>query len=389
MKMSQQYVLVKLSSLKQLFIFRLKKLKRSILKRILRKKILEPLLKDKLTIVSENFLYEKIKLEEDIEIYFNKIACETDVRGIGRVSRKLLSELKKYEVKNTSHKELSVKKVYFYSSIHLCEKNLPKPSVVLVHDVIPLIFKNHFKHLDTHHLWYTPQFKRNLQEATRIVTISHSSAKDISENLGVPLEKITVIYNGLDPMVSDCNTFLQITTSPFILYIGDFSDYHKNIQIILNSLNDPRLKEFKLVIVSSSSSVKNFFHNHSYSLVKDKIHVLKNLSDSLLAYVISKASALVCPSLYEGFGLPILEAISLGTPAICSKRPAMTELFHDAVMFVDPFSSDEWVEAIIKINTDLVFKEKLISRAKKVASQYNWNATTKRLIKVLKEAASS
>jgi glycosyltransferase involved in cell wall biosynthesis len=105
------------------------------------------------------------------------------------------------------------------------------------------------------------------------------------------------------------------------------------------------------------------------------------------ADIIHAAITLVFPSLYEGFGLPPFEAAFLDTPAICSTRPAMTELLEHACLFCDPDDPKQWANAIDQYASDAQLREKMASKAKAIAQQLSWKKSAQNFVKVLNNMA--
>ena len=308
-----------------------------------------------------------------------------DLRGIGRVSNQLLSEFRTF---TTSIKDLddsgstqSRTKIYFYSSCHWCPDQLPNRSVVMIHDVIPMLFPEKFPAESNE--WLI-RYKPIAQQAEAVVTISHSSARDISELLEIPLERIHVVYNGVSalPVGEACS--INLPTNPYIVFLGSH-DKHKNADIILKAMKDPALDSISLVFIGDNKSLISRVKN--LNLI-DRVHFLGIVEDSEIGFIISQAKALVFPSYYEGFGLPPLEAALLGTPSICSNRPAMNEIMDGVALFADPDSPEDWVNAIGRMLVPELRNELILS-ARSRAEEFTWEKAALEYMKILKEAAAS
>jgi glycosyltransferase involved in cell wall biosynthesis len=107
------------------------------------------------------------------------------------------------------------------------------------------------------------------------------------------------------------------------------------------------------------------------------------LKDREIGFIVSKALALVFPSIYEGFGLPPLEAAMLGTPSICSSRPAMTELMDGVALFASPDKPEEWAQSIKMLRDNALFRNKLGLLAKKRAETFSWKTCSESLVEEL------
>ena len=307
----------------------------------------------------------------EFDILFSSIPLR-DMRGIGRVSQELLLNLQHlskelYESQIFSKND-NRSKIYFYSSIHWCPKKLPKNSVILIHDVIPLIFKQRFP---AQAVEWDKKFKAIALQASQLITISHTSADDISKHLNISRDLIKVIHNGVKkiPINRDCK--VRLPQSPFLLFLGSM-DKHKNIEIVFKAMQDINLSHISLVMIGDCVGSKKLAKKYDLS---NRIHVVGRLKDSDVGYAMSKAIALVFPSLYEGFGLPPLEAASVGTPSICSSTAIMHEIMGDAALFANPYCEKEWVGAITRLLKKDKFYIDLKNRAQERLNKFDWKVS--------------
>ncbi|MDH2434200.1 FkbM family methyltransferase [Pokkaliibacter sp. MBI-7] len=299
-----------------------------------------------------------------------------DMRGIGRVSRELLSKLEARRLVQES--EAPTAAVHFYSSVHWCPNILPSSSVVMIHDVIPMILPELFPRVCEE---WRGRYKRIAQQADLVVTISDTSARDINKYLDIPLEKIRIIYNGVtllpvDPLRDDIKI-----NKKYLVYIGS-CDHHKNLEVVLKALRDQRLADISLAIIGDSKKTNILVEKLG---VSSKVILLGRLDDGQVGAVVSKAIALVFPSLYEGFGLPPMEAAQLHVPSICSRKPAMTELLEGAAMFADPDLPDEWVENIVQLSSDQEYRQQLATLAYQRVQEFSWDECAQKLLKEVSE----
>ena len=314
----------------------------------------------------------------NLQINFHKHALK-ELRGIGRVSRELYSQLHILK-KTTIYKRgnTNKKRVFFYSTIHWCPTILPHPSCILILDVIPLLFPEMFTDISKH---WESTLKPIAQQADKILTISHASADDISRLLAIPREKINVISLGVTKLPIAKKRSFKLPSENFIVYLGAI-DYHKNIKVILTAMRDSSIRDISLIMIGGNKRAKKLVADME---IIDRVHFLGRLKDDEAGYVISNALALVCPSLFEGFGLPPLEAGLLGVPSICSSRPAMTEVMADAALFAPPDEPDKWVKAIKRLRDDTLFRNKLGIAAKEQAEHFSWQRCSTLLMKNLNE----
>ncbi|PTU78578.1 hypothetical protein DBO86_13550 [Pseudomonas indoloxydans] len=314
--------------------------------------------------------YERINFGA-VSVFFSRVALE-DNRGIGRVSRELFQGLQK--LSGSGQEQVGTvqgsKDVYFYSSIHWCPDVLPARSVVMIHDVIPLIFEEHYPDA---YLW-KGKYKTIAQQADLVVTISESSADDISKYLEISRDKIRVVYNGVTQLPVAASVDFELPVVPFVTYLGAY-DWHKNLSVVLKAM---QLQEgFDLVIIGDNHNCRAEVEQLGIS---ERVRFLGRLDDAEVGYVLSKSLALVFPSRYEGFGLPPLEAALIGAPSICSHRPAMTELLYEGAIFVDPDNAQAWGEAICGLIKDDAVRGKVSLKAKEIAQGYTWDGSLLALV---------
>ena len=322
----------------------------------------------------ENFETFYIK---DIELKFSLEPLK-DLRGIGRVAQEQYAFLKKnYLTKKSKVFNKKYKTVYFHSSIHWCPKDLPKNSVIMIHDVIPMNFPKLFP--QANHQW-THDFYEIANKADHIITISQTSKSDIKKHLHIPAEKISIVNNGVSHLSSIKKVDYDLPKD-FFVYLGSY-DPHKNLNIILEALCEDEAKTFNLVMIGSNEECKPYVKKLG---IEDRVHFLGRRSDEEIGYVFSKAIALLFPSLYEGFGLPPMEAALLDVPSICSDRPTMSEFLYDHALFADPYKSKEWATQMQKIATDPSLRQDIAIKAKDRVSKLTWEKSCQNLVNTLVE----
>jgi glycosyltransferase involved in cell wall biosynthesis len=259
-------------------------------------------------------------------------------------------------------------------------------SVVMVHDFIPLRFPKRFSPLTPYHRYYVPQV---LNQAEHIICNSHSTAQDIVGFCNIPSNKITPIL-----LAYDSNHFRPVmeeksnseSLNPYFLYIGRHDPY-KNISRVISAFAAlPPNQEYQLWLVGPSDQ------RYTPALKKqvqelgltDQVKFLDYVPYEDLPKIISGAIALVFPSLWEGFGLPVLEAMACGTPVITSNLSSLPEVAGDAAILIDPYRVEEITDAMQAIANDTRLRSHLSQLGLQRAKQFSWEKTGQATVEVLK-----
>ncbi|MFN5139146.1 MAG: glycosyltransferase family 4 protein, partial [Pseudanabaena sp.] len=256
-------------------------------------------------------------------------------------------------------------------------------SVVMVHDFIPLRFPKRFSPLTPYHLYYVPQV---LNQSEHIICNSQSTAEDIVKFCHIPSNKITPIL-----LAYDSNHFRPViaegfnTRFPYFLYFVRHDPYKNMSRLISAFANVPSHLECQLWLAGSSD-------NRYTPRLKEQIQEL-GLTNQVkfldyvpyddLPKIISGAIALVFPSLWEGFGLPVLEAMACGTPVITSNLSSLPEVAGDAVILIDPYKVNEITDAMQAIANDLGLRSQLSELGLARAKQFSWEKTGQATVEVL------
>ena len=254
-------------------------------------------------------------------------------------------------------------------------------SVVMVHDFIPLRFPKKFSPLTPYHRYYVPQV---LNQAQHIICNSQSTADDILKFCQIPAHKISPILLGYDSqhfqVLPDLNK--RSPNPPYFLYIGRHDPY-KNISRVISAFANLKSTEYQLWL--SGPSDKRYtpaLKQQAQELgVADRI---KFLDYEDLPRIIGEAIALVFPSLWEGFGLPVLEAMACGTPVITSNLSSLPEVAGDAAILIDPYRVAEITDAMQAIANDSGLRSHLSQLGLARAKQFSWEKTGRETVEVLK-----
>jgi glycosyltransferase involved in cell wall biosynthesis len=257
--------------------------------------------------------------------------------------------------------------------------NQKKPIILTVHDMIHEIFHNDFG-FDVHH---RPK-KKMIDRADHIICVSESTKKDLIEYYNVKEEKISTIYHGASTNQVHKKPSLKIE-KPFFLYIGSRKRY-KNFKKFLEafSLNDSILKNFDIICFGGGSFLPEEYQLfNALKINNNQIHNF-NGDDDLLTYLYQNAQALIYPSIYEGFGMPILEAMRLKCPVISSNSSSMPEVYGNTCLPFNPNSKEELALHLDKISNNSDFRNQIIQDAHQRSKLFTWEKCAEETLKVYK-----
>jgi glycosyltransferase involved in cell wall biosynthesis len=209
-----------------------------------------------------------------------------------------------------------------------------------------------------------------VQKADWVICISEHTRKDLIRLLHVPEEKTSVIYLGNSLTASVESS--PLVNSPYLLYVGKRGGYKNFKSVVRAFAQTPILhKQFKLVCFGGGSLTRAEYGFMSSLGVSDKVE-LRDGDDLMLANLYTYASALVYPSLYEGFGIPPLEAMYYGCPVVVSNASSIPEVVGDAGLYFAPMSEDDIAEKIKAVVLDTSLRNSLIERGKERVRQFSW-----------------
>lgn len=334
------------------------------------------------------------------------------LRGIGYYTESLLKALEKYEdidiIRFTSLADLKDVDVIHYPWFDFYFHSLPikkkVPAVVTIHDVIPLIFKDK----------YPAGFKGNinfilqrlaLKRTNAIITDSNASKLDICKFLKIEEQKISVIHLAADEdfkILGETKLLLAKRKynlpDEFLLYVGDVN-WTKNVPFLIEGFHrivqKPEFRGIKLVLVGSSflKKVDNIDHPELAPLKKvnklieelnleSKIIRVGDIDKDLLVAFYNLATVYIQPSLYEGFGLPLLEALTCGTPVISSNRSSLPEVGGEAGVYFDPENLNQFRKIVLEILQNKPLQNKLSKLAIKQAEKFSWKKVAEQTVNV-------
>jgi len=259
-------------------------------------------------------------------------------------------------------------------------------TVVTVHDIVNRLYPGTMALPNL--LVERSLMKLSLKRSDAIIADSRSTAADIKDKLGISANKIDTIHLGTSvfPREPKCGAEQSNDVpSKYFLFVGTL-DPRKNFERIFKAfeLLRPRSQGLHLVIIGGEGwKNKKFLKMVRTHPLKDQIHMPGYLPRNQLLSYYENAICLMFPSLYEGFGLPILEAMSRGTPVITSNVSSMQEVAGDAALLVDPYDTSAIADAMNKLLRDDRFRARLINMGFKRAKEFSWKKCAEQTLKVL------
>lgn len=264
--------------------------------------------------------------------------------------------------------------------------------VLTVYDIIPLLFPEIYLRKKLKRKMFEQRLKLCLKRADIIIAISENTKKDIIKHFGLTEGKIEVVPLGVSNIFKRLHDETVEKTlnkfsifRPYILGIGA-SEVRKNNVNLIKAFYELKIKfriGHKLIIVGKDRSKEEFdkFLNTlsvEMNVLKDDIIFCKEVSDEELACLYNGADLFVFLSMYEGFGLPLLEAMACGVPVITSNSSSIPEVIGDAAIMVDPRDMSGIVESVNKLINDRKVRDDLIVKGYNRTQQFSWQNTVKK-----------
>lgn len=281
----------------------------------------------------------------------------------------------------------------FFLALPIYKKYL---TVVTVHDLTPIVFKKHFpRGLKGEIKWQMQRYA--LKKANAIITDSNCSKKDIVKYVGVPADRVSVIYlaAGEEFKVLDGSAWISDIREKynlpekFVLYVGDVT-WNKNLPRLVEAVKSINVP---LVMVGKALLSEDFDRNNPWNndlvkvqdMINDQVIRLGFIPTEDLVAIYNLATVFVMPSLYEGFGLPILEAMSCGCPVVTTKQGSLEEVAGDAALYVDAYSKESMAKGIKEVFENPILQKKLLQEGLKRVNEFSWKKTASDTLDVYRQ----
>ena len=349
-----------------------------------------------------NLLRELARLDQSTEFV---LLCRPDdvtvIRALGPNFRPVVETAGNYSVAEQVKVPLALRRegvTLFHAPHYVLPPLVHCRSVVTIHDCIHLMFPQYLPNRVA--LTYArSSMAMASKRATRVLTVSETSKNDIIRFFGTDPAKIDVIYNafderfGVEPNEDDVVRVRERYQlhDEFVLYAGNVKP-HKNLDRLIDAFHLVRqrgLDHLKLVMIgddiSKYASLRRAVHKYQ---LHNYVRFLGYLPEETLAVMYRLAGVFVFPSLYEGFGLPPLEAMASGTPVVTSNVSSLPEVAGDAAQLVDPYDPDAIADGIYRVLTDTELRQGLRLKGLARARQFSWDASVRRVREIYGEVAN-
>jgi glycosyltransferase involved in cell wall biosynthesis len=345
-----------------------------------------------------NLLRHLARIDHDTE--FVLLCTEADLgvaAQLGPNFRSVLEPAPNYSIREQIHVPWVLRRErpdLFHAPHYVLPAAIHCNSVVTIHDCIHLMFPQYLPNRMAY-AYARAQMWTAAHRSDCILTVSDASKRDILHLFNIPPEKIVVVYNAIDAHFS-------VTPHPdavarvreryqldhrFLLYVGNIKP-HKNLVRLIEAFSELRtgdLEDLKLLIIGDEISklpaLRHAVHRHK---LHKHVRFLGYVPDDQLAVLYRLAAVFVFPSLYEGFGLPPLEAMASGTPVVVSNVSSLPEVVGDAAVLVDPHDIDSIVDGLRCVLTNPARADDMRRKGLERAREFSWERSVARTLEVYK-----
>ncbi len=273
----------------------------------------------------------------------------------------------------------------YHSPYYIMPYLLPCPGVVTIHDLVPMLYPHYFTVLQR--LAFAATLRLAIGTARRIVTDSVSTARDLARLTGAAQDRITVVAAAADPSLHrpESKQVAEVVARYnlpvcYILYVGS-NKPHKNLSRLIEAFSKvERRTRYPLVVAghweprqSEAKAMAEKMELHNL------VRWIGPVPPQDLAAIYSGAALFVFPSEYEGFGLPVLEAMACGIPVLCSNSSSLPEVAGDAARLLDPHDTVAWTQAIDDLLSDESARAELAERGQRRAAGFSWTASARQM----------
>lgn len=280
----------------------------------------------------------------------------------------------------------------FFSPTHYAPPFVNAPEVISILDVSYKHFPEMFGKRDLYKLsWWG---KYSVKKAKKIITISENSKDDIIKTYGIQARKVDVIHVGIKDIINAHMKKEEVLSkyqidAPYILFVGTLQP-RKNVKRLIQAISLLKNKKVQLVIIGKKGWMyEEILQSPVRFGVSDRVIFLHNVSNEELPIFYKNAECFVLPSLYEGFGLPVLEAMQLECPVIVSNVSSLPEAGGDAALYVNPEDVADISSKIDEVLESKKLRDRMIKLGLEQVKKFSWEKAAKETLTVLESVAGS
>ncbi len=280
-----------------------------------------------------------------------------------------------------------------HGPVHVVPLSGRTPSVVTVHDLAYLLFPECYSLAQRCYIGSVT--RASVRKARRVIVVSEHTGRDVAERLGVPAEKITIVPNGVGSEFfprsgAEIESFRAAHQLPatFILFVGTLQP-RKNLLGLMRAYAALRPEDrVPLYVVGAPGWMyADIFDEAAWLGIADSVVFPGYVSPATLPLWYSAATAFVYPSFYEGFGLPVLEAMACGTAVITSNVSSLPEVAGDAALLVKPDETEQLADAMLRVLGDEQCRAEMACRGLHRASRFSWERMARETASVYRDVA--
>lgn len=347
--------------------------------------------------INGRFLTQKIT---GVQRYAEEIIKAIDSQVIDKVNYKWILLVPKNIIRNLKLENIEIKKIgylkgHLWEQIELpfyskdgillnfcgCAPIIKKNQMTTIHDAAVCVMPESFSFL--FRTWYKLMFYILGKRARKIFTVSEFSKKEINRFFNIPFDKIEITYNGIDHILQiepDESIFnkLKIEKNNYVLAVSSLNP-SKNFKLILKVAK--KLQNVNFVIAGGTNS--NIFKEQGLEITSN-VNFIGYVNDEELIALYKYANCFVYPSIYEGFGIPPIEAMSCRCPVIVSNIDVLREVCGKGALYCDIKDVDNLTNKIQQIYNNIINIDELIEEGKKNIKKYKWNNSARKIIKFVR-----
>jgi glycosyltransferase involved in cell wall biosynthesis len=258
----------------------------------------------------------------------------------------------------------------------------PIPAIVTVHDLTHLHYYTRL-----HSLYYELIFKRLYRSCAAIICVSDFTRQEFLEWSGMPPEKVSTVHNGVAAQFFASGDFVRLPFD-YVFYPGNHRHY-KNLDRLLQAYAQSSLPGAGIHLVMTGSAGPELLGQVRRIGLDKQVHFAGNVTDEALVGLFRGATLTAFASLYEGFGLPIIESMAAGTAVLTSNVAAMPEVAGDAALLVDPTSIAQIGEGLERLAFDSALRARLVAQGRVRAASFDWNQSAAAVWSIVVAAAGA